>query len=153
MVVSRFSADLSQLMYSTYIGGSLWDFGGAMAVDPTGAVWIAGNTQSPNFPVTADAMQPTFGGEVDAFLLKLDTTPAVPPTPPNTPAGAATTITASDSGASVSFGAVTTAGDTTLAPVDAASLPLTLPGGFALSGLVQAYEIHTTAGVSELPCA
>ena len=50
MVVSRFSADLSQLMYSTYIGGSLWDFGGAMAVDPTGAVWIAGNTQSPNFP-------------------------------------------------------------------------------------------------------
>ena len=36
-----------------------------MAVDPTGAVWIAGDTQSPNFPVIADAMQPTLGGEVD----------------------------------------------------------------------------------------
>jgi hypothetical protein len=75
---------------------------------------------------------------------------SIAPRPPagNTPAGGAAIITAAANDASVSFAAVTSAGNTTLTPVDAGSLNLALPGGFAISGSSQAYEIRTTATVS-----
>ena len=66
----------------------------------------------------------------------------------NTPAGGPATVAAAGNDASVSFGGVTVGGNTTLTPVIAASLDLTLPGGFALSDSSQAYEIRTTATVS-----
>jgi hypothetical protein len=68
--------------------------------------------------------------------------------PANTPAGAGATIAAANDAAAVTFGSVASAGNTTVTPVDAASLNLSLPGGFALSGTSQAFEIQTTATVS-----
>ena len=44
------------------------DAGRAIAVLPTGWAFVGGSTASPDFPVVA-AIQPTFGGELDAFLL------------------------------------------------------------------------------------
>ena len=38
------------LIYSTYLGGSSQDFGGAIAVDTTGNVIVAGVSESSNFP-------------------------------------------------------------------------------------------------------
>ena len=69
--VAKISGDGSRLVYATLIGGSRDDCSGgshcisaapyalgtAIAVDSTGAVTIAGATNSPDFPITAGAYQ------------------------------------------------------------------------------------------------
>lgn len=60
------------LMYSTYVGGSMDEVGNAIAIDDKANVFIAGNTNSTDFPVTAGAYQSNFAGSsgncpVDAF--------------------------------------------------------------------------------------
>jgi hypothetical protein len=68
--VARLSAEGSQLVYSTYLGGSGDDVGYGIAVDPaTADALVAGETYSPNFP-TANAYQPTYGGGGDAFVAR-----------------------------------------------------------------------------------
>jgi hypothetical protein len=60
-----------QLQYSTYLGGGS-DAGFAIAVDATGAAYVAGQTMSVTFPVTAGAIQPSNqGGISDCFVSKL----------------------------------------------------------------------------------
>jgi hypothetical protein len=54
--LAKFSADGSSLMYSTYLGGSNWQFGNSVSVDAAGEAVIAGTTQSTDFP-TASAYQ------------------------------------------------------------------------------------------------
>lgn len=61
----------SALIYSTYLGGSKQDRGHAIAVDSSGSVYIAGVTNSEDFP-TVNPLQPAFGGNYDAFVSKLD---------------------------------------------------------------------------------
>jgi hypothetical protein len=61
------------LLYSTYLGGSNSDWGTAIAIDTSGNAYIAGDTQSADFPVLG-AAQPLPGGSTDAFITKL--TPA-----------------------------------------------------------------------------
>jgi hypothetical protein len=61
----------SALAYSTYLGGSDFDFGYGIAVDGTGAAYVTGRTVSPNFP-TKDAMQSANAGFEDAFIAKLN---------------------------------------------------------------------------------
>jgi uncharacterized protein (TIGR03437 family) len=70
--VAKFSPDGSKLVYSTFLGGSGSDQGLAIAVDTSGSVVVAGSTGSPNFPLTAGAIQktpPPFG--VSGFVAKL----------------------------------------------------------------------------------
>ena len=47
------------LDYSTYLGGSLSDFGGGIAVDSNGNAYVGGQTMSTDFPTTANGLQPT----------------------------------------------------------------------------------------------
>ncbi len=61
------------LEYSTYLGGSITDYGNAIAVDSTGAVYIAGQTNSSDFPVS-NPIQGVYGGLSDAFVTKIDPT-------------------------------------------------------------------------------
>ncbi len=73
---------LGQTLFATYLGGKGSDTPHAVAVDTFGNVWVAGETVSPDFPVTADALQRTFHGEIDfgplqfgdGFIAKLDPT-------------------------------------------------------------------------------
>ena len=61
-----------QVLYSTFIGGSANESGPKVALDGSpGVVYVAGSTQSPDFP-TAGSLQP-HGGMSDAFVLKLNT--------------------------------------------------------------------------------
>jgi hypothetical protein len=61
------------LVYATYLGGASSDRGYAIAIDPSGAAYVAGSTNSMNFPVTGSAPQRTFkGGSSDCFVAKLD---------------------------------------------------------------------------------
>ncbi len=59
------------LAYSTYLGGSGMDAVRGIAVDAAGNAYVAGYTDSANFPVSA-AYQPSNRGGVDAFVAKLN---------------------------------------------------------------------------------
>jgi hypothetical protein len=57
------------LIYSTYLGGSSFDEGHAVAVDANGYAYVTGSTSSSNFP-TKNPYQTNQAGE-DAFVVKL----------------------------------------------------------------------------------
>jgi hypothetical protein len=61
----------SSLVYSTYLGGSEWDFGHAIAVGSTGEAYVTGRTSSADFPTAGTPSQPTPGGYGDAFVARL----------------------------------------------------------------------------------
>jgi hypothetical protein len=58
-------------VYTTYLGGSSDDVGNGIAVDSAGNAYVTGTTSSTDFPITANALQPTSGGGSDAFVAKL----------------------------------------------------------------------------------
>ena len=65
--VTKLSPDGSSLVYSTYLGGGYNDNGTAIAVDSSGNAYIAGQTMSPDFPVTPGAYQTTCGPRLDSI--------------------------------------------------------------------------------------
>ena len=62
------------LVYSTYLGGSTADIGLAVAVDAAGNAYVAGETYSTNFPITAGVFQTALhvNAASNAFVTKLD---------------------------------------------------------------------------------
>jgi hypothetical protein len=70
--IAKLSPDGSKLVWATLLGGSGVD-GTPMGVrlDSEGSVYGAGHTQSADFPVTAGAPQPRYGGKSDCFVVKL----------------------------------------------------------------------------------
>ncbi len=71
--VAKFSPSFG-LQYSTYLGGGTADFGFAIAVDSSGAAYVAGQTRSTAFPVTSGAFQRSSQGNSDCFVSKLNPT-------------------------------------------------------------------------------
>ena len=76
--LSVLNAAGSDLVYSTYLGGSKRDEGGAVTLDSSGKAYITGTTFSSNLSVL-NAAQPTCGGGtfapcLDAFVARFDTT-------------------------------------------------------------------------------
>ena len=67
------------LVYATYLGGGDDDAAMALAIDAAGNAYVAGFTDSADFPVSSDATQKTFAGKDtsfadptgDAFLAKI----------------------------------------------------------------------------------
>lgn len=78
--VVKISADgHAPLLYSSYIGGSGNDYGGSIAADDIGNVYVSGITESSNFPTTSGVFQPNFaGGWRDAYVTKISTTNTSP---------------------------------------------------------------------------
>lgn len=80
--VSKFNSDLSELLASTFlggrgerggiIGGNGDDLGHAIAVDKDGNVYLAGYTESTDFPVTSGSFNESYNGGRDAFVCKLN---------------------------------------------------------------------------------
>ena len=71
--VARLSADLKQILQSTYLGGSNWEGATALAIHPaTGDVYVAGVTESKNFPKTTGGAQESNAGRSDAFVARLN---------------------------------------------------------------------------------
>jgi len=71
------------LVYSTYLGGSGYDPGWAIAVDalPNPNAYVTGTTTSSDFPTTPGAFQTTYGGSNDAFVAKITDVVLPPPLP------------------------------------------------------------------------
>ena len=77
--VTRYSADLSDMLGSTYLGGSRWDFCYALTVDAAGRVFASGHTASnTNFPTTAGAYDESYNGPLgegttdDCFITRFN---------------------------------------------------------------------------------
>ena len=65
------------LVYSTYLGGNVFDIPISIAVDTSGNAYVAGYTQSTNFP-TLNAFQATKGSaSYTGFVTKMDSTGAL----------------------------------------------------------------------------
>ena len=60
--VAKLDPTGSHLLYSTYLGGSAPDFALGVAVDATGAVYVAGGTGSIDFPTTPGALGTIYEG-------------------------------------------------------------------------------------------
>ena len=66
----------TSLIYSTFLGGTSGDFGNAIAADASGSAYVAGLTDSTDFP-TLNAFQSSPNNlSGTAFLTRIDTTPS-----------------------------------------------------------------------------
>jgi hypothetical protein len=72
--VAKLNASGSKLLYATYLGGSDNDWSNSIAVDRSGAAYVTGETNSPNFPTTPGAFDRSFNWNWDAFVVKLNAT-------------------------------------------------------------------------------
>ncbi|RPI69090.1 MAG: hypothetical protein EHM43_02880 [Ignavibacteriae bacterium] len=72
--IAKFTADLSELKYATYVGGNKDDIPTAIGVDQEGSIFICGSTTSNGgFPATL-AHQSAPGGGIDGFLARISPT-------------------------------------------------------------------------------
>src|SRR4029077_880269 len=71
--VSELNATGTQLVYSTYLGGSGTDSARGVALDASGRTLVTGSTDSSNFPTSSGALQAAYGGGgADAVLAQLE---------------------------------------------------------------------------------
>ncbi len=72
--VTKINPAGTEFVYSTYLGTNAGsDYGYGIAVDGGGNAFVTGATDHPSFPIV-NAQQPTFGGNGDAFVAKLNPT-------------------------------------------------------------------------------
>ena len=70
--VTKLNSDGSDLVYSTFIGGSDYDGGYAIVENGNGNIYITGSTDSPDFPTTPDAFDDTLSGDEDVIFVMLN---------------------------------------------------------------------------------
>ncbi|MGA9885370.1 MAG: choice-of-anchor D domain-containing protein [Candidatus Acidiferrales bacterium] len=136
----------TSLAYSSYLGGSATDDGLSIAVAAASSVYVAGQTNSPDFP-WRDNLQP-FNGSADAFLAKFDPTSSgassfiysTPLAGTSTPGG---TVSAAASGVAASgTGQVYVTGQTTAAD---------FPTAITTSGAANGFQQTCTSCQKALP--
>jgi hypothetical protein len=59
----------ADLIYSSYLGGTNWDMGYAIAVDNSGSAYVTGRTPSTDFPLTPGVFDTTVQS-IEAFVVK-----------------------------------------------------------------------------------
>lgn len=64
--------DPGALLYGTFLGGSMHDYGQDLVIDGAGAIYVTGETESVDFPTTPGAADPTLNGLADIFVAKLN---------------------------------------------------------------------------------
>jgi hypothetical protein len=70
--VARVNATGSDLLYSTFLGGSNGDGGLGLSLDAAGNATITGHTTSNDFPITAGAFDTGHSGFEDVFVTRLN---------------------------------------------------------------------------------
>lgn len=70
-VVLKLTPDLSDLMWSTFMGGSGTDVALTIKIDPDDNVYVGGGTNSSDFPTSPNAFQPLALGNEDGWVAHL----------------------------------------------------------------------------------
>ena len=70
--VSKLNNDLTTLLSSTFLGGTVNDRGYAIDLDSGGDIFVTGFTGSSNFPTTPGAYDTSYNGYDDVFVSKLN---------------------------------------------------------------------------------
>jgi len=73
IAVSKLNPDGSALLYATYLGGNGGDYPHSLIVTPAEELVVYGSSDSPDYPVSAGAYDPSNNGGVDIVLTKLNT--------------------------------------------------------------------------------
>ena len=129
-------------LYSSFLGGSLYDAAMGIALDSSGNPFVVGYTNSGDFPTTQGAYRTSLPGSYDAFVSKFVfvTTPVL-------------SAQYSNPGP-INFGAidVNSSGTQQLVLTNTGSSPFTI-SGISLSGSSTAYSVTNTVcnGVVDLP--
>ena len=71
----KMNSTCTQLIWSTYLGGSNDDACYSLDLGPQGSIYVAGGTMSTNFPTTAGALHTGYlGGNFDGFVTRINAT-------------------------------------------------------------------------------
>lgn len=75
--VAKLNNDLTRLLAATLLGGSKKKYDSDdeaydLAIDHKGNVWVVGQSNSEDFPVTRSALEPFYSGRGDIFVSKLN---------------------------------------------------------------------------------
>jgi hypothetical protein len=138
----------SALNFGTYYGGSGLDAANGIASDMAGNVYVAGQTQSADFPVVS-AFQSSVIGTIEAFVFKLNIDPApdfslgMSPGSQTVAAGGSTTYTVTQTGSNGFSGTVN---------LGVSGLPSGVTGSFNPTSLAgsgsSTLTINTSSGAS-----
>jgi len=71
--ITKLNPSGSALVYSTYLGGNLDDYGFGIALDSSDNAYVTGETFSSNFPLL-NSIPAATGGYIDAFVTKINST-------------------------------------------------------------------------------
>jgi hypothetical protein len=72
IVISKFNQEGDSLIFSTFIGGVIDDYGKSIALDTANNIYITGYCgPTSTFPTTTGAFDTTFNGGYDVFVIKL----------------------------------------------------------------------------------
>lgn len=73
-VVFKMNPALTGMTWSTYLGGNGKEMAYSLALHPSGNIYVAGCTQSANFPTTGGTYLPSFQGSTDGYVAVLNST-------------------------------------------------------------------------------
>ncbi|HOV32047.1 MAG TPA: SBBP repeat-containing protein [Candidatus Hydrogenedens sp.] len=66
--ITKLNPLLNQIIFSSYLGGSKTESALSIGLDSSSRVYVVGFTYSGDFPVIPGTLQPTYGGNQDAFF-------------------------------------------------------------------------------------
>ena len=69
--IAKVNPDGSELVYSTFVGGSSSDYGYSIVADENNNIYATGSTGSSDFPTTSESFDETHNGEEDVILFRL----------------------------------------------------------------------------------
>src|SRR5690606_40656922 len=71
VAINKYNSLGTNLIYSTYYGGSDVDYPNTVRVNDQGELFVAGGTSSSNLPVSTGCADSTLGGGMDIFVAHL----------------------------------------------------------------------------------
>ncbi len=71
LFVVKLLPDGSGVSFASRFGGNGVDYGRGVGINSSGEIVVVGETQSDNFPITPGAVEMTYGGKQDLFVVKL----------------------------------------------------------------------------------
>ncbi|MFN0200349.1 MAG: SBBP repeat-containing protein [Bacteroidia bacterium] len=77
VTLTRYTADGSSLIFSTYIGGNEAEQPHSIAIAPNKDILVMGRTNSPNFPMFGSGYDNLYNGGYDLFVVRMDSVGAV----------------------------------------------------------------------------